>query len=62
MSTPTETHEAYAIATCNRGLAMFKTVGKLAEQLMDIPNVATKVSVLTCNDLKQRYCTLIQIR
>jgi len=58
MSTPTETHEAYAIATCNRVVAMLKTVGKLAEQLMDIPNVATKVSLLPCNNPRHRYCTL----
>ena len=60
MSTPTETHEAYAIATCNRvvAVAMLKTVGKLAEQLMDIPNVATKVSLLPCNNPRHRYCTL----
>jgi len=58
MSTPTDSHEAYATATCNRVIAMLKTVGKLAEQLMDIPNVATKVSLLPCNNLRQRYCTL----
>jgi len=30
----------------------------IAEQLMDIPNVATKVSLLPCNNPRHRYCTL----
>ncbi|OUS31296.1 hypothetical protein A9Q98_03215 [Thalassotalea sp. 42_200_T64] len=50
--------KVYAPATCNRVLALLKTMGKLAEQLLDITNVAARVSLLPVNNIRSRYCDL----
>lgn len=50
--------QTYAPATCNRVLALLKTVGKLANKLLDIPNVAEKVSLLPENNARTRYCSI----
>ncbi len=56
MRTETSNRATYRPATCNRVLALLKVVGKLAEQLLDIPNVAKKVSLLPENNARIRYC------
>lgn len=53
---------SYAPATCNRVLALVKTVGTLAEKLLDIPNVAKKVSMLPENNARTRYCSVEEVK
>ncbi|WP_046030763.1 site-specific integrase [Vibrio vulnificus] len=48
----------YKPATCNRVLALLKTLGGLAERLLDIPNVASRVSLLKENNIRQRFCSI----
>ena len=43
MSESSNKYRPYSAATCNRVLAQLKTMGKLANKLLDIPNVAEKV-------------------
>lgn len=62
MMTATSKREAYQAGTCNRVLALVKTVGKLAEKLLDIPNVATKISLLPENNARTRYCTIDEVK
>lgn len=52
----------YAPATCNRVLALVKTIGSLAEKLLDIPNVAKKVSMLPENNARTRYCSIEEVQ
>jgi len=58
LSSDTEEHYPYAAATCNRVIALLKTVGKLTEDYLGIPNVAMKVSLLPENNARTRYCDL----
>jgi len=50
--------KVYSTATCNRVLALLKTIGKPANKLLDIPNVAEKVSLLPENNARTRYCNI----
>lgn len=50
--------EYYAPATCNRVLALLKTVGKLAHSMLDVDNVADRVSLLPENNARTRYCDI----
>lgn len=58
LSSETDEHYPYAAATCNRAIALLKTVGKLAEDYLNVPNVAMKVSLLPENNARTRYCDL----
>lgn len=58
MSTDRPNRPAYKAATCNRVLAILKTMGKLAMKTLDIPNVAERVSLLPENNARTRYCDL----
>ncbi len=62
MNSPSKQRKSYAPATCNRVTALLKTVGKLAAQLLDIPNVAERVSLLPENNARTRYCDLAETR
>lgn len=53
-----DTGQIYKPATCNRVLALLKTVGKLVDSLFDIPNVAIRVSLLPENNARTRYCNI----
>ncbi|MFT5718466.1 MAG: integrase, partial [Oleiphilaceae bacterium] len=48
----------YAPASCNRVLALLKTMGKLAHNTLDIINVADRVSLLPENNARTRYCDI----
>ncbi|CED61903.1 Putative uncharacterized protein [Moritella viscosa] len=48
----------YAPASCNRVLALLKTMGKLAHNMFDIINVANRVSLLPENNVRTRYCDI----
>ncbi|MDV5170990.1 site-specific integrase [Photobacterium rosenbergii] len=54
--------QGYSAATNNRVLAMLKTVGKLAERLLNVPNVALMVSLLPENNTRTRFCDLDETR
>ncbi|EJI1280453.1 site-specific integrase [Vibrio vulnificus] len=53
---------AYKPSTNNRVIALLKTVGGLAERLLDIPNVANRVSLLKENNIRQRFCSVEEIQ
>ncbi|SGY91324.1 site-specific integrase [Moritella viscosa] len=48
----------YAPASCNRVLALLKTMGKLTYSMHDIINVADRVSLLPENNARTRYCDI----
>jgi integrase len=50
--------EYYAPATCNRLLALLKTMGKLAHSMLEVSNVADRVSLLPENNARTRYCDI----
>lgn len=52
----------YSPATCNRIIALIKTVGSTAERLLDIPNVARKVVKLPENNARTRFCSVDEVR
>lgn len=52
----------YKPATCNRVIALVKTIGALAERLLDIPNVASRVSQLPENNMRTRFCSVDEVR
>ena len=52
----------YKPATCNRAIALVKTMGSLAERLLDIPNVASRVSQLPENNMRTRFCSVDEVR
>ncbi|WP_299661921.1 site-specific integrase [uncultured Psychromonas sp.] len=58
MSESSNKFRPYSTATCNRVLALLKTMGKLANKLLDIPNVAGKVSLLPEDNARTRYCSI----
>ncbi|KZN13946.1 site-specific integrase [Marinomonas sp. TW1] len=58
LSSDTKAHYSYAPATCNRALALLKTMGKLAENYLGISNVALKVALLPENNIRTRYCDI----
>lgn len=62
MSESSNQYRPYAASTCNRALALLKTMGKLANQLLDITNVAEKVSLLPEDNARTRYCTIDEIK
>ena len=62
MSSPTKSRAAYAASTCNRAIALLKTVGALAERLLDIPNVASRVDLLPENNARTRFCSVEEVR
>ncbi|MCP3700087.1 MAG: integrase arm-type DNA-binding domain-containing protein [Aliivibrio sp.] len=62
MSESSNKYRPYAPSTCNRVLALLKTMGKLASQLLNIPNVAEKVSLLPEDNARTRYCTIEEIK
>ncbi|WP_022941819.1 tyrosine-type recombinase/integrase [Psychromonas hadalis] len=62
MSESSSEYRPYAPSTCNRVLALIKTMGKLANQLLDITNVADKVSLLPEDNARTRYCTIDEIK
>ncbi|WP_135383084.1 hypothetical protein [Vibrio tasmaniensis] len=62
LSSDTDEHHPYAAATCNRVVALLKTMGKLTEEYLSIANVAIKVSRLPGNNTRTRYCDLNETR
>ena len=62
MRNPPSGKNAYKPATCNRALALLKTMGNLAERLLDIPNVANKVTLLTEDNARTRFCSVEEVR
>jgi integrase len=62
MSESKHDHGAYSAATCNRVIALLKTMGKLANSLLDIPNVAAKITLLPENNARTRYCDIDETR
>lgn len=62
MNTPTKDRKAYAPATCNRVIALLKTMGKLAVQLLDITNVAARIALFPEDNARTRYCDLDETR
>jgi hypothetical protein len=52
--------ELYAPASCNRILALLKTMGKLAHNMLDIINVADRESLLPENNTRTRYCDIFE--
>jgi len=62
MRTPPKGKKVYKPATCNRVLALLKTMGNLAERLLDIPNVANKVTLLAENNTRTRFCSVEEVR
>ena len=59
---PKRAKRVYAAATCNRVLALIKTVGALAERLLDIPNIASRVPQLPENNARSRFCSVNEVR
>ena len=59
---PELTGKIYKAATCNRVLALIKTVGALSERLLDIPNVASRVPQLPENNARMRFCSVDEVR
>lgn len=55
-------HKPYAPATCNRAIALLKTMGKQVEDYLDIPNVAMKVTLLPENNARTRYCDIFETK
>jgi hypothetical protein len=55
MSESSNKYRPYLAATCNRVLALIKTMGKLANKLLDIPNVA---EILPEDNARTRYCSI----
>lgn len=62
LSSDTDEHSPYAAATCNRVIALLKTMGKLAEDYLGVINVALKVSLLPENNARTRYCDVNETR
>jgi len=62
LSSDTDEHHPYAAATCNRVVALLKTMGKLAEDYLSVVNVAMKVSLLPENNARTRYCDVNETR
>ncbi|MEY8251510.1 MAG: site-specific integrase [Colwellia sp.] len=62
MSESSHKYRPYAPATCNRVTALLKTMGKLADKLLDIPNTAERVSLLPENNARTRYCDVNETR
>lgn len=62
MNSGSKDRKVYAPATCNRVIALLKTVGKLASQLLDIPNVAEKVALLPEDNARTRYCDVAETK
>lgn len=60
LSSASKGRDAYAAATCNRALAVLKTMGKQAEDYLGIPNVASRVSLLPENNARTRYCNIAE--
>lgn len=58
----TPEHYPYAPATCNRAIALLKTMGKMAEDYLGIINVAMKVALLPENNARTRYCTVSETK
>ncbi|QUX92617.1 integrase [Marinomonas sp. A3A] len=58
LSSDSDDHLSYAPATCNRAIALLKTMGKLAENYLGVVNVALKVSLLPENNVRTRYCDI----
>ncbi|MFK3975878.1 tyrosine-type recombinase/integrase [Shewanella vesiculosa] len=59
---PKRAKRVYAAATCNRVLALIKTIGALSERLLDIPNVAARVPKLPENNARMRFCSVDEVR
>jgi hypothetical protein len=62
MSESKHDHGAYSAATCNRIIALLKTMDKLANSLLVIPNVAAKITKLPENNARTRYCDIDETR
>lgn len=58
MASHKEGETGYQPATVNRVIAVLKTMGKLASKLLDITNVAEKVTLLPENNVRTRYCDI----
>jgi hypothetical protein len=62
MSESKHDHGVYSAATYNRIIALFKTMGKLSNSLLDIPNVAAKITLLPENNARTPYCDIDETR
>jgi len=62
MSDSKHEHGSYSAATCNRVIALLKTIGKLAERLLDVPNVADRITLLPEDNVRTRYCDINETR
>ena len=62
MRNPPSGKRVYKPATCNRVLALLKAMGGLAERLLDLPNVANKVTLLAENNARTRFCSVEEVR
>ena len=58
----TITGKPYAVATCNRVLALLKSVNRLAYKLLDAPLVADKVSLLKEDNIRTGYLSEPQLK
>ena len=62
LSNDTNEHIPYAPATCNRAIALLKTMGKLADDYIGVKNVAMKVRLLPENNARTRYCNVLETK
>ena len=62
LSSDTNEHIPYAPATCNRAIALLKTMGKLADDYIGVKNVAMKVRLLPENNARTRYCNVLETK
>ncbi len=59
----TAKRSAYSPATCNRAIALLKTMGKQAQTYLSLmANEALKVTLLPENNVRTRYCNLLETK
>jgi integrase len=58
MSESSNKYRPSSTATCNRVLALLKTIGKLANKLLDIPNVSENFSLLPEDNARTGNCNI----
>jgi len=62
LNSDTDVHIPYAPATCNRAIALLKTMGKLAGDYIGVENVAMKVRLLPEDNVRTRYCDVLETK